>query len=79
MALTIFGTIAVAAMLLMYALEDRSHRFILGFALASVAVSAYSVAIEAWPIAVLEAVWALGALRRWRRMRLAALRPALSG
>lgn len=79
MILTIFGTIAVAAMLLMYTLEERSHRFILGFALASVAVSAYSVAIEAWPIAALEAAWALVALRRWRRIRLAALRPVLPG
>ena len=79
MVLTIFGTIAVGAMLLMYALEERSHRFILGFAFASAAVSAYSVAIEARPIAALEAVWALVALRRWRRIRLAALQPAVPG
>ena len=33
-ALQLFGLFAVTAMLICYALEDRSHWFILGFALA---------------------------------------------
>lgn len=63
--LLIFGTLAVALMLVMYALEDRSHWFVLGFALASGAAAVYGMLIEAWPFAVIEAVWSLVALRRW--------------
>ena len=41
MALLVFGSLAVAAMLLMHALEARSSRYVLGFALASAAAAAY--------------------------------------
>ena len=67
MALLVFGSLAVAAMLLMYALEARSPRYVLGFALASAAAAAYGFATEAWPFAVIETVWSLVALQRWRR------------
>jgi hypothetical protein len=39
--LTLFGLFAVTAMLVCYALEDRSPWFILGFALACALGSAY--------------------------------------
>jgi phosphatidylglycerophosphate synthase len=39
--LTIFGFFAVTAMLILYALEKRSHWFILAFALACVLASIY--------------------------------------
>lgn len=65
MVLLIFGTLAVAAMLVTYALEDRAHWFVLGFAAASAASSLYGFLIEAWPFAVIEAVWSVIALRRW--------------
>ena len=65
MVLLIFGTLAVAAMLVMYAFEERGHWFVLGFAAASAAASAYGFLIEAWPFAAIEAVWSVIALRRW--------------
>ena len=65
--LLVFGAVAVGAMLVMYALEDRSHWFVLGFAVASAAAAAYGFLIEAWPFAVIEAIWSLVALRRWWR------------
>ena len=40
-ALQLFGLFAVSAMLVCYALEDRSHWFILGFAAACALGSAY--------------------------------------
>jgi hypothetical protein len=40
-ALTIFGLVAVTAMLMFYALEDHSRWFILAFAGACVLASAY--------------------------------------
>lgn len=75
MALLVFGSLAVAVMLLMYALEARSPRYVLGFALASAAAAAYGFATEAWPFAVIETIWSLVALQRWRQL----LRPAASG
>jgi hypothetical protein len=63
--LTIFGLGSVSAMLIFYALEDRSPRFILAFAVACVAASAYGFLQGAWPFGVVEAIWALIALQRW--------------
>lgn len=66
-ALTVFGLIAVTAMLVFYALEDRSPHFILAFAAACAAGSVYGFLQGAWPFGVVEAVWALIAARRWQR------------
>jgi Flp pilus assembly protein TadB len=54
-------------MLVTYALEERSHWFVLAFAGACASASTYGVLIEAWPFAAIEAVWSLVALRRWWR------------
>ena len=67
--LTLFGLFAVGAMLLCYALEDRSAWFILAFAVACALGSAYGFLQGAWPFGVVEAIWALVALRRWAARR----------
>jgi len=64
--LTAFGLLAVTAMLVTYALEDRSPWFILAFAGACLLGSAYGFLQGAWPFGVLEAVWAGVAAWRWR-------------
>ena len=64
--LTWFGLIAVSAMLLCYALEDRSTWFVLAFAGACLMASAYGFLQGAWPFGAVEAVWSVVALRRWR-------------
>jgi hypothetical protein len=66
-ALTAFGVIAVTAMLVCYALEERSPWFILAFAVSCVLGSAYGFFQGAWPFGVVEAIWAAVAVRRWRR------------
>jgi hypothetical protein len=48
-ALTAFGLFAVTAMLICYALEDRSRWFILAFAGACALGSAYGFLQGAWP------------------------------
>lgn len=63
--LTAFGLVAVTAMLVCYALERRSHWFILAFAGACLLGSAYGFLQGAWPFGVVEAVWAVVAFRRW--------------
>ena len=63
--LTVFGAIAVASMLVFYALEEHSARFVLAFAGACLASSAYGFLQNAWPFGIVELVWSGVALRRW--------------
>lgn len=63
--LTLFGLFSVTAMLVCYALEDRSHWFILAFAGACLLGSAYGFLQGAWPFGVLEAIWSLVAGKKW--------------
>jgi hypothetical protein len=65
--LTIFGAGAVAVMLVCYALEARSSWFV--FARACFGASAYGWLAGAWPFGVIEGLWGILALRRWRRAR----------
>jgi Mg/Co/Ni transporter MgtE len=64
-ALSLFGLLAVTAMLVFYALEQRSPWFVLAFAGACAAGSVYGFLQGAWPFGLVEAVWALVALRKW--------------
>jgi hypothetical protein len=63
--LSAFGLFAVTAMLICYALEDRSPIFILAFAGACALGSIYGFMQGAWPFGVVEAVWSVIAVRRW--------------
>ncbi len=68
-ALDLFGLAAVSLMLLFYALEPRSRHFILAFAIACAMGSLYGFLQGAWPFGLVEAIWAVVALRRWRAGR----------
>jgi hypothetical protein len=63
--LSAFGLVAVAAMLVTYALEERSRWFTLAFAGACALGSVYGFLQGAWPFGVIEAIWCLVALRKW--------------
>jgi hypothetical protein len=63
--LTLFGLCAVTAMLVFYALEDRSRWFVLAFAAACALGSTYGFLQGAWPFGLVEAIWTLVALRRF--------------
>jgi hypothetical protein len=65
-ALSLFGLAAVTAMLVFYAVEDRSPWFVLAFAVACALGSAYGFLQGAWPFGLVEAVWACVAVYRWR-------------
>jgi len=67
--LSAFGLVAVTAMLVCYALEKRSHWFVLAFAVACALGSVYGFLQGAWPFGLVEAVWSLVAVRRWWRVR----------
>jgi hypothetical protein len=64
--LTIFGLVAVTAMLVSYALEKRSHWFVLAFGVSCALGSAYGFLQGAWPFGIVEAIWAVVAVQRWR-------------
>lgn len=63
--LTLFGLVAITAMLICYALENKSHWYILAFAICCLLSSVYGFLQGAWPFGVVEAVWSVIAVRRW--------------
>ena len=65
-ALTLFGLLAVTLMLVFYALEEQSAWFVLAFAASCALASLYGFLSGAWPFGVVEGIWSLVALRRWR-------------
>jgi len=67
--LTLFGLLAVTAMLVFYALEKLSHWFVLAFAAACGLASLYGFLAGTWPFGVVEAIWSLVALNRWTNAR----------
>jgi hypothetical protein len=67
--LTLYGALAVTAMLIFYALESRSAIFVLAFAVACAASSLYGFLQGAWPFGVVEAIWCAVAVRRWWQRR----------
>ena len=66
--LTLFGLVAVTAMLVFYALESRSRWFTLAFAGACALGSTYGFLQGAWPFGLVEGVWTFVALHKWRRL-----------
>lgn len=58
--LTVSGALAVASMLVFYALEERSALFVLAFAGACLASSAFGFLQGTWPFGVVELVWSGG-------------------
>ena len=63
--LTLFGLMAVTLMLVCYALERRSHWFVLAFTASCVLASIYGFLQGAWPFGLVEGVWSGIALHRW--------------
>ena len=67
--LSLFGLAAVSLMLVFYALEDRGPGYVLAFAGTCVLSSIYGFLQGAWPFGLVEAVFSLVALDRWRKRR----------
>jgi hypothetical protein len=56
-------------MIVMYALEARGNRFVLGFALGCALSSVYGFISGAWPFGIIEAIWCGLATRRYLLVR----------
>jgi hypothetical protein len=63
--LAAFGLFAVTAMVVCYALENRSHWFVFGFAVSCALGSIYGFLQGAWPFGLVEAIWSIVAVRKW--------------
>ena len=63
--LTLFGLFAVTAMMVCYALETRSHWFVLAFAGTCVLASAYGFLQGAWPFGIVEGDLVARRAARW--------------
>ena len=68
--LTAFGLLAVSLMLIFYTLEERSPFFVVAFAGSCLMASVYGFAQGAWPFGLVEGVWSLVAIRRWKKSRI---------
>jgi hypothetical protein len=64
--LSIFGLVAVIISLICYALEVKSHWWVLGFAISCIFCAIYGFMQGAWPIGVAEIVWCGVSLHKWR-------------
>jgi hypothetical protein len=63
--LTVFGVASLTFMMLMYVFEYRGRGFILAFALGCALSSLYGFLSGAWPFGIIEAIWALLAVRKY--------------
>lgn len=63
--LNILGAVDLTFMMIFYALELRSPKFTLLFGLTSIGSSTYGFLSGIWPFGVIEAVWAIIALRKF--------------
>jgi hypothetical protein len=62
---SLFGLLALAAILVFYALECRTSRVMMAVVGACAAASAYSFFRGGWPFGLIEAAWAITVARRW--------------
>jgi hypothetical protein len=67
MAVTLYGVCSLTFMMMMYALERRGRRFVVGFACGCVLSSVYGFLSGAWPFGIVELIWSGIALRRYRK------------
>ena len=74
--LTAFGVVVLSFMMLMYALEWRGRGFVLAFACGCALASVYGFLAGTWPFGVVEAIWAVIALRRYLALRRTGTSPA---
>jgi len=65
--LTLFGSVAVLIMFLSCWMESRSKWFVLVFARGPAAIFLYNALAQAYPVTVVEVLWALVALQRLLR------------
>jgi hypothetical protein len=67
--LTLYGVTVLTFMMLMYALEQRGPRFVAAFACGCGLSSSYGFLAGTWPFGIVEAIWSVIAIQRYRALR----------
>ncbi len=62
----ILGIVAIAIMVISYALEKRNAFFVVTFVLGCVLAAVYAYLIGSYPFMFAESIWAVIAFARWR-------------
>ena len=65
----ILGIVAIATMVICYALERRGTVFIAAFAAGCALAAVYAYLIGSYPFLIAEGIWAVVAVRRWQVAR----------
>lgn len=63
--LNLFGSVVVTLMMVFYAMEGKNTVYTLLFAAMCIGASLYGFLAGTWPFGVIEAVWAIVALRKF--------------
>ena len=61
----VLGIVAIAIMVISYALEKHSTFFIMTFAIGCALAAVYAYLIASYPFLIAEGVWSVIAFRRW--------------
>jgi hypothetical protein len=64
----LIGMFAVGLTILCYTQEKYHPKLALVCAAGGVLAAVYGMMIDAWPLSVLEVMWAMASLRRWRQL-----------
>ncbi len=64
--LTMYGSIVLAVMMIFYIMESRSYKYTLLFAIACFFSSSYGFLSGVYPFGVIEFIWGIFALNRFR-------------
>jgi hypothetical protein len=64
--ITLYGAGALTFMMAMYSMERRDRRFVVAFAVGCFLSSSYGFLSGTWLFGVVEAIWGVIALRRFR-------------
>jgi hypothetical protein len=73
-AITVYGVCVLTIMMVTYMLERRHRFFVVAFALGCLLSSLYGFLSGAWPFGVVEAIWSVAAIVRFRHPPVSATR-----
>ena len=68
-AIEMLGLVAIAIMVVSYALESRGHIYIAVFAIGCAMAALYAYFIQSYPFLIAEGIWSIIAARRWWKQK----------
>lgn len=72
--LNVYGSVVLLLMMLFYVMENKAPVYTLLFGIMSIGTSSYGFLAGTWPFGVIEAVWAIFALNKYRKLTVSSKR-----